>query len=471
MNTVLFTILVLIVGIIMSSSSSWTSSRRKHSLMASQILVIGVPLLNWIYAVSIQVFLAMWNECSWIHVIKPIILHWLWLSLTCIIVLLTHFYDPTGQIQHILFWTLAILFILVSIYTVPHLRKVYILGPNPCIQTNKHSMKGKVILITGANTGIGKETTRILVHHFGATVIMACRNEVKAREAREDILSWCSRHSLSEEGEDEIQNRIHILTMDVSSLQSIRQAVHMLETQVLPTIYTHAKSTTATYHSMNSTSSLSPPGCIDVLINNAGVMLGAYQTSIDGYELTMASNHIGHFLLIQLLQPLLRKSLDPRIIQVTSSTYTLATKGIDLDDILCNQGKRHYTLFGQYAQSKLANILLSLEFHRRELLLSQQQQSISIFNVHPGLVRTDVVRNMPWYLKIPNTLLGFILTLLQKPPEAGAYTSIYCATCPQLQDTSGCYFVNSTIVDTNEYAKDIEAAKKLWLLSEEWIST
>jgi NAD(P)-dependent dehydrogenase (short-subunit alcohol dehydrogenase family) len=175
-------------------------------------------------------------------------------------------------------------------------------------------------------------------------------------------------------------------------------------------------------------------------------MLGNHQTSVDGYELTMASNHLGHFLLTQLLIPFLRRSKDPRIIQVTSSTYVLANKGIDLEDLFCTRGRRKYTLFGQYAQSKLANILFSLEFHRRELQHPHTHPHIAIFNVHPGLVRTDVVRNMPWYLKYPNTVFGFVLALLQKTPEAGAYTSTYCATSPGLQEKSGCYFVNSTVV-------------------------
>lgn len=448
----ILTLAVLAVGIAMSSHIM-------SSIVVAETLLIAAPLLSFLYALSIQGFLAMWHECPWTQLARPMFTHLLWASFSLIITLSSHYFTA-GVAQAALLWSLAVLFILISFITLPLLRKKYVLGPDPTHDNNKNTLQGKIILITGANTGIGKETARLLVRHFGATVIMACRSEARAREAREDILSSCPVTINA-------QDRMHILVMDVSSLESVRQAVRTLETSLLPTISSQSQQSTSYDSTTNTTSN---PPHIDVLINNAGVMLGKYQTSVDGYELTMASNHLGHFLLTQLLIPFLRKSKDPRIIQVTSSTYVLAKQGMDLEDLFCSQGQRKYSLFGQYAQSKLANILFSLEFHRRELQLHPHTQPhIAIFNVHPGLVRTDVVRNMPWYLKYPNTIFGFFLALLQKTPEAGAYTSTYCATCPGLQEKSGCYFVNSIVMDTNAYAKDTQTAQKLWLLSEEWV--
>ena len=128
-------------------------------------------------------------------------------------------------------------------------------------------------------------------------------------------------------------------------------------------------------------------------------------------------------------------------------------------------------MFSQYAQSKLANILMGKELYRREKeILKDGNMSIgsfpvSVFMVHPGLVRTDVVRNMPWYLKYPNILFSFVLTTLQKSPAAGAYTSVFCATSDEAESLTGEYFSNSEAFPTNKYADDVDAAKELWELS------
>jgi Dehydrogenases with different specificities (related to short-chain alcohol dehydrogenases) len=200
-------------------------------------------------------------------------------------------------------------------------------------------------------------------------------------------------------------------------------------------------------------------------------MMGTRKENKDGHELTMACNHLGHFLLTCLLLDKLRASeYGGRVIVVTSSTYVLAKDGIDLDDLHCR--KKKYTMFGQYAQSKLANILMGKELARREQTQKPQLQPkddmdksppvVAVHMVHPGLVRTDVVRNMPWYLKYPNMVFSLVLMTLQKSPEAGAYTSVYCALDESLRGRSGEYFSNSRACPTNIHAKDEEKAKLLW---------
>jgi len=127
-------------------------------------------------------------------------------------------------------------------------------------------------------------------------------------------------------------------------------------------------------------------------------------------------------------------------------------------------------MFSQYAQSKLANILMGKELYRREMEVSRDQSKkdsfpVSVYMVHPGLVRTDVVRNMPWYLKYPNILFSFVLTTLQKSPAAGAYTSVFCATADDAEQFNGEYLSNSEVVPTNKYANDVDDARELWKLS------
>ena len=118
---------------------------------------------------------------------------------------------------------------------------------------------------------------------------------------------------------------------------------------------------------------------------------------------------------------------------------------------------------GQLALRKLANILFVRELARRD-------EEVKAFAVHPGLVRTDVVRNMPWYLRHPNAVFGFAVAAFQKTPAAGAWTTVYCATADDvLDDPSGSYYANSRRTAVEDFANDGEAALKLWRLSEDLV--
>ena len=325
------------------------------------------------------------------------------------------------------------------------------------------SLGGRVYLVTGANAGVGYETARQL-HEAGATVVLGCRSEGRAREAmgrirRSASSSGCDA-SDAERGDDGDDNdgdndndgrRLLFVRIDVSDLVSVREAARRFQSLSLP---------------------------LHGLVLNAGIMMADRRESVDGHELTLAANHLGHFLLTNLLLPSMRTVDDPRVVALTSSTYRLAAPGIALDDLQCRQ--RPYTMFGQYAQTKLANILFVKELARREEQLrleavvekaeavasdavandanddakSTGTATVKAYAVHPGLVRTDVVRNMPWYLYYPNTIFGFAVAALQKTPEAGAWTTVFCATSADVLDESGSYYVNSRREPVEDFADD-----------------
>ena len=328
------------------------------------------------------------------------------------------------------------------------------------------------MLVTGANGGIGYETARQL-YLDGATVVLGCRSEERARGAMGRILAASSDTGDDDDNDDNIKKnkgcnseRLIYLPLDVSSLESVRRAADLLQTSILPSL------------------PLPMPGRrrrrprLDVLVLNAGVMMSERHESVDGHEMTMAANHLGHFLLANLLLPSMRRGAagddgsgdddddehaPARVVVLTSSTYALAASqgGIDLDDLHCR--RKTYTMFGQYAQSKLANILFVRELARRD-------EEVKAFAVHPGLVRTDVVRNMPWYLRHPNAVFGFAVAAFQKTPAAGAWTTVYCATSDDvLADPSGSYYANSRRTAVEDFANDGEAALKLWRLSEDLV--
>lgn len=404
------------------------------------ILIVLPPALSALYIVSVQAFLAGWHECTWFHLAKPISIRLtLLVASIAIIITVEHSHEAADAANNIKAYILpSILMPIISIFFIYRTRMFFVQGPKPQLK----NMNGKVCLITGANAGIGKETARQLLE-MGATVIMACRSEKRARDAMDDILD-----SMKDENENKTllqsskpaKERLIFLQCDVSNFESVRTSVETFNDMKLP---------------------------LHVLVNNAGIMMGQRKTvTCDNkeFELNMACNHLGHFLLTNLLLPKLRQEDDARVVIVTSSTYALASNGIDLEDLNCE--RRNYTMFSQYAQSKLANILMGKELCRRE---QNSSSNVSVFMVHPGLVRTDVVRNMPWYLKYPNIMFSFILTTLQKSPPAGAYTNVYCATSNDVKQLNGEYFSNSESFPTNEHSNNLIDAEKLWKLSEELV--
>ncbi|XP_072884732.1 retinol dehydrogenase 11-like [Hemitrygon akajei] len=251
-------------------------------------------------------------------------------------------------------------------------------------------MEGKTVIITGANSGIGKETARELARR-GARVIMACRDTQRSEEVAKEL-----RASTGNE-------QVLVSRLDLASIQS----VHSFAREIAET-----------------------ESKIDVLINNAGAPIGPRQVTKDGFELQIGVNHLGHFLLTILLLEQLKRGAPSRIINVASRAHYLGK--IRFNDINMNE---HYDSLLSHCQSKLANILFT-----RELARHLQGAGVTVNAVHPGLVWTDTLRLMmrhqPLFIRLMLAPFYFCL----KTPEQGAQTSIHCAVAPDLEGVSGQYF-------------------------------
>lgn len=372
----------------MISASEVTWETSETSLWA-----LAGPGLALLYAVSAASFCAMWHESPWLEFAPSVLLRLALLAVAYLVPSLPYL------------WLLISLFLLrrTRIYTVNG-------GPAPTIAP----MMGKIVLITGANTGIGLETARLLGLR-GARVLLGCRSDDKGLATIENLYrSGIPRSNLK------------YCKLDLCNFTSVECVAYDIRKY---------------------------EGRVDVIINNAGVMMDKTDLTVDGNEMVIQANHLGHFLLVQKLMKILPK--DARILNITSSTYQLAREMLPMD---MNCAKRPYTLFGQYAQSKLANILFARELRRRN-------PHFHVHAIHPGLVRTDVTRNMPWYLRWPNQLFAVFLATLQKTPVQGAWTSAYVASTPNLPDES-CYWVNRRVQSLQPQAMDDAVAEELWECSE-----
>lgn len=166
-----------------------------------------------------------------------------------------------------------------------------------------------------------------------------------------------------------------------------------------------------------------------------------------------------------------RRNINNNKNEATKSKWNATEPGIDLQDLQCQN--KPYRLFEQYAQSKLANILFARELARRE---KQQNGGLVQSHVlHPGLVRTNVTRNMPWYLYYPNLIFSLFVMMLQKSPKCGAYTTVYCAMMEEEEegsddDDESCYFVNSRKQPLEKLALSVDEGRRLWKLSCQLVS-
>lgn len=270
-------------------------------------------------------------------------------------------------------------------------------------------MEGKTVIITGANGGIGKETTRDIAKR-GARIIMACRNLETAKTVRDEIAK--------ETGNE----NIIVKKLDLGSQKSIREfAADILKTEQK----------------------------LHVLIHNAGMALALrrYQ-SVDGIELTMATNHYGPFLLTHLLIDLMKKSGPSRIVVVASELYRLAS--VNLDNL--NPIGTLPAVYLYYV-SKYANILFTRELARR-----LEGTSVTANCLHPGIIDT-AIWTLPFPMNYPMMAIarGFFKTKVQ-----GAQTTIYAAVTEELNGVSGKYFSDCKEAELNAGASDMEKAKKLW---------
>lgn len=288
--------------------------------------------------------------------------------------------------------------------------KKYFQGPR--CQSSK-SLQGKTVVITGANTGIGKETAVDLAAR-GARVIIGCRNLEKGTEALKEI-------------QDRSGNRnVFLEKLDLASLESVRTFADKI---------------------------LNSEPRVDILINNAGVMACPYQKTQDGFEMQFGVNHLGHFLLTLLLLDRLKSSQPSRIINVSSSAHRMGTGKIKFDDI---HHEKSYSSWGAYFDSKLANVLFT-----RELSKHLEGTHVTANSLHPGAVTTELQRHSILSSPIMYPLRWYMF----KTAEQGAQTSIYCAVAEEMEGVSGKYLRDCHIVEESKGAQDDAAAKKLWEVS------
>ena len=305
--------------------------------------------------------------------------------------------------------------IFIACYAVFH---VFILRPYIAggVCTSKARLEGKTVIITGSNVGIGKETALDLAGR-GAKVILACRDLQKAEAALKEIVK--------KSGNENIVAK----HLDLASLESVRdfaQDINKNEPR------------------------------LDILINNAGVM--AVQTltkTQDGFETQMGVNHLGHFLLTNLLLDLLKKSAPSRVIVVSSLAHWFATRtGMNFENM---NGEISYDPLDAYGQSKLANILFTRELARR-----LDGTSVTANSLHPGAVATELSRHYPEWIQF---IFKPIYRQLSKTPKEGAQTSIHLAVSEELEGVTGLYFADCKERIPAETAQDDNAAKMLWEIS------
>ena len=283
---------------------------------------------------------------------------------------------------------------------------------------SKVRLDGKTVIITGGNTGIGKETAIDLATR-GARVIIGCRSKERGEKAVIDIKK--------QSGND----KVYLKLIDLSSFKSVRAFAKDF---------------------------LVKEDRLDILINNAGVYRKPtqFELSEDGFETHFQVNHLGHFLLAHLLIDFLKKSAPSRIINVSSLGHKLAVES-DLDNV----GKRElYNIHHAYAISKLANIVHAKELHRH-----YSRDNISAFSVHPGVVITDILRHVfrrrP-YFEVLMTGLKPVFRVFMKSAKEGAQTTICCAVEEGLERFSGEYFADCAVAKALKLAEDVKFAKKMW---------
>ncbi|XP_022084913.1 retinol dehydrogenase 12-like [Acanthaster planci] len=290
---------------------------------------------------------------------------------------------------------------------------------------SKARLDGKTVLITGANTGIGKETARDLARR-GARVILACRDTAKAEAALVEIR------------EETRTSNLTVVKLDLASLASVRECAEKIKAE---------------------------ESRLDILINNAGVMMCPEWKTEDGFEMQFGVNHLGHFLLTNLLLDLIKSSTPARILNVSSLAHEFGK--MQWDDI---HMRTNYDPIKAYGQSKLANVLFTLELSKR-----LKDTSVSVFALHPGSVTTELTRHTSYSLNFPFWVVFMIAgsplgRMVMKTSVQGAQTSIYCAVAEELANKTGLYFSDCAAKSPSKLAVDEESARRLWELSAEMVN-
>ncbi len=280
------------------------------------------------------------------------------------------------------------------------------------------SMTGKTVVVTGASSGIGLATA-VALSKMGADVFITARDSGRGGAAVESVAKASGR-------------KPGLVVFDLGSLASVREGAEEI---------------------------LGRAARIDVLVNNAGIVLSDRTLTAEGFETTFAVNHLGPFHLTQLLRDRLVASAPSRIVNVASTAHKSARRGLDFDDLQASNG---YRLSKVYARSKLANVYFTTELARR-----LESSGVTANCLHPGTVATGWGRDgdthglMSFGLRVASP---FFIT-----PEKGALTSVYLASSPDVEGVTGKYFVKCHERKPSTAARDADAAKRLWLVSDELV--
>lgn len=289
---------------------------------------------------------------------------------------------------------------------------------------SKRRLDGLTVIVTGSNTGLGKETTLDL-YKRGARVIMACRNLEKAEAAKNHIKKLTK--TIEGTGELEVEE------LDLCNLRSVREFCERV---------------------------ISRCPSVHVLICNAGVMMCPESRTHDGFETHIGSNHLAHALLVLLLLPTIVKSAPARILFLSS--YVHEKHELDLDDL--NFEKKPYNAFVAYCRSKAANIMFARAL--ADKLKANNIHNVTTYSLHPGVIRTEIARHFDETVVYGTSFaFNYGLGWFLKSPQCGAQTSIYCAIDEGCAEESGLYYSDCVVKMPSKQCQDISQIEKLWDLT------
>ncbi|CAL1599248.1 unnamed protein product [Knipowitschia caucasica] len=278
---------------------------------------------------------------------------------------------------------------------------------------SKATIHGKTVVITGANTGIGKETARELAKR-GGRIIMGCRDMDKCEAAAKEIRGKT------------LNPHVYACKLDLASLKSVREFAERIQKEKR----------------------------VDILVNNAGVMRCPDWKTEDGFDMQFGVNHLGHFLLTNLLLGKLKESSPSRVVNVTSLAHAVGK--MDFEDL--NWERKKFDTKQAYCQSKLANVLFT-----RELAKQLQGSGVTVNAVHPGIVATELGRHTGLHQsQFSSTVLSPFFSLLIKNPELGAQPSVFLAVSEEMEGVTGRYYDVMTEKEPAPAALDDRAAQTLW---------